>query len=134
MTIACALEKCLLSWVCFIHFNLVKLVNRVFQIIYVFFLFLYLVLSKDERIALKPQTSFCLFNLINFGLYLSSTIQNLFMISLSSWCVDILYMSFFISNHIFYLEISDSNAIISFFLTLTFCLHSFMFILSVFYI
>ena len=42
-----------------------------------FFFFIYIVISKDERWELKSQTSFCLFNLINFGLYLSSTIQNL---------------------------------------------------------
>ena len=76
MTIARALEKYLLSLVCFINVNFVKRVNGVFQVFYVF-LFLYLVLSKDERWELKSQTSFCLFNSINFGLYLSSTIQNL---------------------------------------------------------
>lgn len=48
MTIARALEKYLLSLVCFINVNFVKRVNGVFQVFYVFF-FLYLVLSKDER-------------------------------------------------------------------------------------
>ena len=43
------------------------------------------------------------------------------------------YMPFIISD-IFYLEISDNSALISFFLTLTFCLLSFMLTLSVFYI
>ena len=43
------------------------------------------------------------------------------------------YMPFFISD-IFHLEISDNSALISFFLTLTFCLLSLMLTLSVFYI